>query len=240
MQQMMEESMKISKRLGRIADYVPVDSVVADIGSDHALVPIHLVTSGKVNRVIAGEVNDGPFQTAKANVSRMGLQHQVDVRKGDGLEVVTEGEVSVVIIAGMGGGTIVHILAAGRDKLLRVERLILQPQGDADRVRHWLSENGWMIREEDLLMEDELLYEIIVAEPGVQSLGTKEEEEFGPVLLRKRHPLLQVKLEQEIEKADRVLRSLERSSGDAAEKKRKELESRKHWLQEVKERVYNR
>ncbi|GIM44739.1 SAM-dependent methyltransferase [Collibacillus ludicampi] len=236
---MMEESMKISKRLGRISEYVPFGSVVADIGSDHALVPIQLVTSGKVNRVIAGEVNDGPFQTAIANVSRMGLQHRVDVRKGDGLEVVKEGEVSVVIIAGMGGGTIVHILAAGRNKLSGVERLILQPQGDADRVRLWLGENGWMIYEEDLLMEDELLYEIIVAEPGVQSL-TKEEEEFGPILLRKSHPLLQVKLQQEIEKAERVLRSLERSNGEAAEKKRKELERRKNWLQEVKERVCNR
>jgi tRNA (adenine22-N1)-methyltransferase len=232
--------MKISKRLQKIAEWVPAGSAVADIGSDHALVPLYLVTNGISDRVIAGEVNEGPFQTARANVARMGLQEQIDVRKGDGLRVIQPGEVSVIILAGMGGGTILEILSEGREKLSGVKRLILQPQGDIAQVRVWLGQNGWVIRDEDLMEEEGLLYEILVAERGSPAALTMEEEEFGPILLRQGHPLLPLKLQQEIERAERVLKSLAESGSEMAAQKRREWENRWRWLREVMERVSNR
>lgn len=232
------ENMNISKRLERIAEFVPKGSIVADIGSDHGFVPIHLITEGKIHRAVAGEVNEGPFQRARANIAHVGLQKQIDVRKGNGLEVLAKGEVSVIVIAGMGGGTIVTILASGMEKLEGVKRLILQPQGDADHVRTWLTGNGWAIIDEDLILEDQVLYEIIVAEHGEQQLS-EQETEFGPVLLQTAHPLLQRKIDQEMERTERVIRNVTKSKGEGAERKLEVMEQRKHWLQEVGQRVRN-
>ncbi|MGZ4031269.1 MAG: tRNA (adenine(22)-N(1))-methyltransferase, partial [Tumebacillaceae bacterium] len=96
----------ISNRLARIASFVPQDMKMADIGSDHAYLPLYLAQSGKIVSAIAGEVNDGPFRGAERNVRAHGMKDKISVRKGNGLAVLEPGEVDVITIAGMGGGTI--------------------------------------------------------------------------------------------------------------------------------------
>lgn len=90
-----------------IADLVPPCAKLADIGTDHAYLPAYLIQSGKVLTAIAGEVNEGPYCSACAMIERLGLTEQVTVRFGDGLAVLSPGEVDTVIIAGMGGATMV-------------------------------------------------------------------------------------------------------------------------------------
>ncbi|MCL6458954.1 MAG: class I SAM-dependent methyltransferase, partial [Gorillibacterium sp.] len=164
---------KLSKRLQMIADHVPSESRLADIGSDHALLPVYLVTQGKVPFAVAGEVNPGPFQAAVKQVQAAGLEQIIRVRKGDGLAVLEPEEVNVVTIAGMGGSLIASILASSTDKLRHVERLILQPNVAEDQVRRFLIDHHWLLIDEEIIEEDGKIYEILVAirHPQADSLN---------------------------------------------------------------------
>ena len=108
---------RLSARLIRVADFVQKGVKVADIGSDHAYLPCYLCLRDKVTTVIAGELNEGPYQLAQNQVQRFGLEDRIDERRGNGLQVLRAGEVDVVTIAGMGGGLISKILDEGKEKL---------------------------------------------------------------------------------------------------------------------------
>lgn len=155
---------KLSKRLTAIANLVPRGDVVADIGSDHALLPVYLVVNGISPRVIAGELNAGPFEAATSQVRAAGLSDRIDVRRGDGLTVLEPGEVDTITIAGMGGALIVDILQQGLDRLTDVRSLILQPNVAEDAVRRWLAEHDYMLLDEQIIMEDGITYPILYAE----------------------------------------------------------------------------
>jgi len=157
---------KLSKRLQMIADRVPAGSRLADIGSDHALLPTYLAQQGVITFGVAGEVNPGPFDAATRQVMECGLQARINVRLGDGLAVIQPGEVDVITIAGMGGSLIASILDAGKSKLQGVAKLILQPNVGEDQVRRWLNEQGWLLESEAILEEDGKIYEILTASPN--------------------------------------------------------------------------
>ncbi len=176
----------LSKRLERVAYYVK-GSAVADIGSDHAYLPIALVMSGKVKSAVAGEVVDGPYQAAVNNVEAHGLSAQIAVRKGSGLEVIASGEVDNITICGMGGPLIADILMAGAQKLNSAPRLILQSNIHTAKVREALMMLGYTITAEEILKEKRHIYEIIVAEQQQQPMTLTENEiKFGPKLMTER------------------------------------------------------
>src|SRR5690554_2583760 len=122
-----EISVKLSLRLSTIADLVQPGSRLADIGSDHALLPVFLVQQGIIESAIAGEINEGPFLAANKQVQQANLQHKISIRHGDGLSVLDNHEVDTIVIAGMGGSTMVSILQEGIHRLSSVKRLIMQP-----------------------------------------------------------------------------------------------------------------
>lgn len=225
--------MRLSKRLQQVADFVPNGVRFADIGSDHAYLPVYLAESGRIHYAVAGEINDGPFESAKRTVEETGYGERIDVRKGNGLAVLKAGEVNVIAIAGMGGGTIVEILSAGRDKLAGVTRLILQPMVDGDRLRRWLHTNGWRIVEEEIVLDDQILYEILAAEPGAEMYDNPLWYEIGNVELLKDHPLFAEKIKSVLGRIDRVLLNLARAQGAEAEQKRDALAHKRNMLEEV-------
>lgn len=226
--------MKLQERLLRIAGYVPLGSVAADIGTDHALLPVHLVKQGICHRVIATDIHTGPLATARSTVALYSLRKQVELRQGDGLEVVQPGEIDVIIIAGMGGSKIVEILGRAQDVLLLTGRLILQPLGGVAQVRRWLLGNGWILADEDLVLDDDHYYEIIVSEhqaatdldqPGHLPGHYDEDDadlllEIGPGLVKKEHPLLVVYLDKQIQDMESVLLALRRAQTPAARERR--------------------
>ncbi|MBT2754701.1 tRNA (adenine(22)-N(1))-methyltransferase [Mesobacillus foraminis] len=204
---------KLSKRLAAVAEFIPAGSRLADIGSDHAYLPCHVVRKGGVTFAVAGEVAEGPYQSALKQVRLEGLSDSIDVRKGDGLEVIQNGEVNCITIAGMGGALITSILEKGKDKLVQVKKLILQPNIGASSIRKWLLENDWELVSEKILKEDGKIYEILVAVNGVPEApysGNKDMQLlFGPYLLKERNQVFREKWELEKINWERILTQLE-------------------------------
>ena len=172
----------ISKRLELVASFVPQGAVLLDVGSDHAYLPIELVERGQIEAAIAGEVVDGPYQSAIKNIEAYGLKEKIQVRLANGLAAFEEADqVSVITISGMGGRLIATILEEGLDKLANVERLILQPNNREDDLRLWLQEHGFQIVAESILEEAGKFYEILVVEAGQMKLSASDVR-FGPFL----------------------------------------------------------
>ncbi|EGO63332.1 tRNA (adenine(22)-N(1))-methyltransferase [Acetonema longum] len=225
--------MKLRERLAAIASMVPEQARIADIGTDHAYLPIYLVSSNRISYAVASDVHSGPYQTALEAVCLAGLSQQISVRFGDGLAVLSPGEVDVVVIAGMGGGSMISILEADITLVRQLNHLILQPMVDAPLLRRWLQEHGLAIVNEELVAEEDRLYEIIAAQPGIAQLLGATEYEIGPVLWQKRHSLLKPYLRQRIKHDRRILAQLSQSRQMAAADKITEYENKVRMLEEA-------
>ena len=195
----------ISKRLELVASFVPQGAVLLDVGSDHAYLPIELVERGQIEAAIAGEVVDGPYQSAIKNIEAYGLKEKIQVRLANGLAAFEEADqVSVITIAGMGGRLIATILEEGLNKLVNVERLILQPNNREDDLRLWLQEHGFQIVAESILEEAGKFYEILVVEAGQMKLSASDVR-FGPFLSKEVGPVFFQKWQKEAAKLEFAL-----------------------------------
>ena len=218
----------ISKRLELVASFVPQGATLLDVGSDHAYLPIELVERGQIEGAIAGEVVEGPYQSAVKNVEAHGLKEKIQVRLANGLAAFEEADqVSVITIAGMGGRLIARILEEGLDKLAHVERLILQPNNREDDLRIWLQEHGFQIVAESILEEAGKFYEILVVEAGQMKLSASDVR-FGPFLSKEISPVFVQKWQKEADK-------LEFALGQVPEKNLEERQVLVDKIQAIKE-----
>ncbi|WP_028399231.1 tRNA (adenine(22)-N(1))-methyltransferase [Ectobacillus panaciterrae] len=229
---------KLSKRLEAVAKEIPPQSIVADIGSDHAYLPCYAVLNGIASSAIAGEVVEGPFQSALSKVRECGLENKISVRKGNGLAVIERGEPDAITIAGMGGALIRDILENGKDKLHGVTRLILQPNIGAHNIREWLIENRWELKKELILKEDGKIYEILVAEMGDSLKPYEEKKEhsifLGPFLIREKSDVFIEKWSYELKNQKRILMQLEQAADtEETKEKRQEILHKIQLIEEV-------
>lgn len=217
---------KLSKRLEIVASQIDRGMSLADIGSDHAYLPCYCVLSEICPRAVAGEIAEGPLLSARKQVEKAGLVNAIEVRKGNGLQVIAPGEVDCIAIAGMGGALITEILETGKEKLSGVSRLVLQPNVGAWLIRKWLLENAWELTAEHLVEEDGKIYEILTAERGEPLRPYRDLESellMGPFLLKERTGVFRSKWIQEYKQWKHILQQLEKAENqaDAEEKKQK-------------------
>lgn len=227
-------SNQLSTRLQTVASFIAPHRTFADIGSDHAYLPCYAVKNGLADRAIAGEVVEGPYQSACRQVQRDGLTDVIDVRKGNGLAVMEPGEADAVTIAGMGGPLIATILEEGKQKLHGVQKLVLQPNIAGHAVRQWLENNEWTIEQEAILEEDGQVYEVISAIPGQTKL-TEQERLFGPVLIQQQNDAFRLKWNRELEQTAFIMSQLDQSGGESAAGRKKELEQKQQLIKDVLE-----
>jgi len=224
----------LNNRLATIAKYITPNSKVVDVGTDHALLPIFLIQNGLSSKVVGVELNRGPYLKARNNVAALRLDKYIDLRLGDGLEPVLNDQVDIIVIAGMGGKTIIEILKRGVSLLKKVNRVILQPMSGCELVRNYLHyTKGLTIADEDLVMENDRLYEIIIAEPGVSQDFDDILIEIGPILYRKKHPLFPMLLEGKIQRYREIANNLDKSNKITAKDRIKYYDAKAKCLEKV-------
>jgi len=153
--------MELKGRLGAIAKKIPQCSTLADIGTDHAYIPLLAVQNSICMKAVAADVKIGPIEIAARNIKRLGYEKQIETRLGYGLEPLKENEADVIVIAGMGGILIQEIIAKSIVKAQTAKVLILQPMNMVETLRKWLNENGFEIIDETLADESKKIYNII-------------------------------------------------------------------------------
>ena len=213
---------ELGERLTRVASFVPNGSKVCDVGSDHAYLPVYLIQKDQITCAIAGEVVEGPYLSAKQTVRDYRMENRIEVRLGDGLQILSkEDEVTAVTICGMGGELISRILEAGYNggHLNGRERLILQPNVAEHFVREWLMNHSYHIVEETVVEDNHRLYEIIVAEPVDKRVEyTELELKYGPILLKESSALSVAKWNWLNRKNKEILEQLQKSKTPQHEK----------------------
>ena len=156
----------LDSRLSLAASFVRDGAVIADIGTDHAYLPIHLVLSKKARAAIAADINESPLERARINCEKFEVSDRITLCLADGLRALPLRELSVtdIIICGMGGELIASILNASDYVKNPAVRLILQPMSQAARLRSYLAENGFRTVDGALARAQDKLYQCIVCE----------------------------------------------------------------------------
>ena len=154
---------QISERLRRALGYIENGDIVADIGTDHAYLPIYLVMTGTCETVYACDINEGPCDRARENLAAYSVSPDaVRVSRRDGIEGLSGLGINKFIIFGMGGELIAHII--GGEEMPAGTRFILNPMTKQEELRTYLCENGYKILDDDTVFSDKKYYQIIYAE----------------------------------------------------------------------------
>ena len=222
--------MQLSERLTCVANFVTPNNKVADVGCDHAYTSIYLIEQKISPYVIAMDVNQGPIERAKENIKKYGYEKQIDVRRSDGLEKLKVDEVDTVLIAGMGGGLMVRILSEHLEVVSKVKELVLQPQSEVYRVRSMLKENGFIITNENMMIEDGKYYVMIKANTKEmvdqkENYEMSEEEHlyFGRLLLEQKHPILYDYLKKEQKQYETIYQDLHTELTEKSIQRKREM-----------------
>jgi tRNA (adenine22-N1)-methyltransferase len=187
----------ISLRLQAIASFLPPAKTIADVGCDHGFLIIEGFLKHHLERAVAIDNKPLPLAKAKNNLLGYDFFDRVDFILSDGLENLAS-EVDAIILAGMGGMTVIGILSDHYSKIGK-SRLIIQANRDVMEVRKFLAERGYAIRDEKVIFEDRKFYEICVFEKSLKPVVYSENElQFGPILLQKRDDAFLSKLRNDL------------------------------------------
>ena len=173
---------KLSKRLLSIANLVNDNSKVVDIGCDHGLVSIYLAMNKQNISIIASDINQNALDNAIKNINKYHLEDKIKVCLSNGLDNIND-EIDTIIISGMGGHTIVDILTNNQEKLHTVNNIIIQSNNDIEYVRRKIVKLGYCISKEELILDKNIYYTVILFTKGKKKY-TNKEYYFGPILLK--------------------------------------------------------
>ena len=194
----------LSPRLLALADLVPPEAKLIDVGTDHAYLPLWLIHQGRISAACASDIATGPLTAAADHARAAGLEHHLRLVQCDGLAAFGPEDGDVIVLAGMGGETIANILAAA-PWICRIKWLLLQPMSKQAYLRQWLQENGIAIRKECLAQERDKIYNIIAAEPGEMPPLSPGERQLGIYALIREDPLFPAYFARYLKKLRRIV-----------------------------------
>lgn len=221
--------MEISKRLKVVASLVEKCEVVADIGTDHAYVPIYLIDNEVCEKAIASDINKGPVYKALKNIKDNNQEEKIECRLGAGLKTIKPYEAKVAIIAGMGGNLIKEIIEEDLHIFNSLKYAVLQPVQNPDVLRRYLYNKGYDIIDEELVYDENKYYEIIKVKYGDKPKFINEiNYEISELLIRKKHPLLKDYINYKIFRYEKIYSSIKEETESGTKRK-----------EEVKEKIKN-
>ena len=218
---------KISDRLKTAASLSREGAVLADVGTDHGYVPIYLLEQKKIKSAIAMDINKGPLERAREHIHLYGMDAYIQTRLSDGVAALEKGEADSILVAGMGGGLVMHILEEGKDICQAAGELILQPQSELCSVREYLAENGYVTEAERMVFEDGKYYPMMRvhyqaeknedADKTIKDMENSKEQKksrykveclYGRYLLMEKNPVLHQYLVKERQVFENILDNL--------------------------------
>lgn len=192
---------KLSLRLKKIADFIDDNSNLVDIGCDHGLLDIYLLSVKKNIKIIASDVNENALKNACSNIKKYKVEDRIVTVLSNGLDNIDTKNVDTIVMAGMGSHTIVGILHANLKKLKPIKKLVLQSNNDLDFLRSKVVELGYYIKREELVKDAGIIYTIIEFEKGYR-IYSKKELYLGPCLLKENSDLFREKCIIELKKME--------------------------------------
>lgn len=200
-------NIKLSKRLSAIASFVLKDAVIVDIGCDHALLDIYLSKNNIIKKSFAIDITKGALNQADKNIKLYNAKN-IETRLSDGFEKIDiKDNVDTVIMSGLGDAKIIAILKEAKEKLDKVNNIIIQSNVGVSHIRTYLTCNGYYIDNEKLVKENNIIYTVISFKKGYKRY-TKKEIEFGPVLLRNKDELFNELIINKISRNNYVINKL--------------------------------
>lgn len=210
----------LEERLAQLAAMVDQGARIADIGTDHAYLPIELVKTGKVDFAIASDVAKGPLKNAKNDIKQAGLQEKISARLGSGLVTIEPADqIDTVIIAGMGGKLMVDLLQEAKQRGELYPTLILEPNVGEPNVRKWLQDNNYQIIQEKIIEVAGHIYELIKAVHSQEKKPlTQKEIYFGPLLLQEKSAIFNKKWQSQLKYQENLIDNLNKAKNKDTEK----------------------
>lgn len=206
---MEKKQLQLQPRLQLLAELVPVGARLADIGTDHGYLPVWLLQQGRITAAIAADVGQEPLQHAVRTAKEYGVDG-VEFRLCDGLKGIRADEVDTIVVAGMGGETIIHILSqAPWTAEIEKYTLLLQPMTKIGELRRWLCDHGYRFCDERLVWDKDFLYPVMTVTGGVQETLSELQLDYGVFL--EKDPLYDDYITLQIGRLQRVANNKRRS-----------------------------
>ena len=191
---------ELSARLDAIVQSLLPCRRLADIGTDHGLVPIAAVLRGVAARAIASDLREAPLRVARRNIERARLETRITIAQGNGLAGLVGAGVDAIVLAGMSGELVVRLLAATPAVVDSAEQLVLQPNSDAHAVRTWARATGWHLRDERMVETAGRFFVVCAFAKGIgddpayaiegwSPAALDHVRHIGPVLLARKDPV---------------------------------------------------
>lgn len=216
----------LSPRLKKISDLIENSNVMADIGTDHAYLPVSLLSNRKTKVAIASDIKSGPLKRAEETVKKYNMTDKVSLRLGAGLETIAiSDKVDTIVIAGMGGFIISSILENSRDVVKNSNQVILQPMTMTQELREYLYENEFDEICEYLAVEGEKIYNIISAKPGNKKHKPLSDLEkyIGRDIIKNKPEHFNNYLNKQINKLENILCAIQNTESEDVKKKNLEI-----------------
>lgn len=229
--------LRLTPRLQAIADSINQYDTLADIGTDHAYLPIYLMLNEKIKCAIATDINKGPIEIAQNRIKQYKLEEKIETRQGSGLTVLKPGEADVIVVAGMGGMLISEIIEQSKTVAESAKTIVMQPMLDSGKLRRYLISNGYEIFEEELAKEDRKIYEIIWARYTGKVIETDSLMDIGPIIIEKKHLLARDLIDKKVTELNNILEKLDKIETEASQKRLQECRELLSYYNEVKQWV---
>lgn len=226
------KQLQLQPRLQLLLTLIPQGARLVDVGTDHGYLPVALLQQGRIQSAIATDIGEEPLQHARRTAAEYEITN-LDFRLCDGLQGVSPDEVDTIVIAGMGGETIISILTAS--PWTRAGKiLLLQPMTKVELLRSWLAENGYAFRQERLVWDKGILYPISIVSGGETRPLTAIEQYAGVAM--DDDPLYADYLTSQMSRLQKAIEGLNRANDCCSHGRACEFEAIRKALEEKRDK----